>query len=216
MALPVSGNSIKGTLPNIANGSSNTSFSQQQFGELAVSELNARYAGLVLSGSVFSANFPAAAFAAPSATALGAFALFNPSGSGKNIVLLDVQVALTAWTLVTTTTAAIGILFIPNQTPTSTSSSGFAASTNLIGNGAASIAKGYVSGTTVGAPVLANRIVGTFVLATAVGFGDLSVVDHIDGAVIIAPNSGIQVQAVSGTEADITGIVGLTWAEIPQ
>ena len=215
MSLPITGQA-QGLIQSTSQKSgSPAAFSAGWNNEFVISELEARYAALVKSGVVFSLNFPAAAFAAPSATALGAFALWNPAGSGKNIHLMDIQVALSTWTLVTTTTAVIAVIFIPNQTPTSVGQSGIAIRNNLVGGATQSVAAGYVSGTVAGAPVLGNRVVATFVLATAVGFGNLSAEDIVDGKVIIAPGSGIQIQAVSGTEADISGIVGLTWAELP-
>jgi hypothetical protein len=183
--------------------------------EALVTELLPRYADLVLTGVVFSLNFPAAAFAAPSSTATGAFFLYNPSGSGKNLVLLDTQVALTAFTAIATQTTAVGIIYVANQAPTSTSSTGITIRNNLIGSSNGSIAAGYVSGTLVGAPTLANRIIADFGVLTAVGFANASQKDEIAGSVIVAPGSGIEVQALNGTEADITGIVGITWAELP-
>jgi hypothetical protein len=215
MALQVTG-SAQGLVASTAQKSGSPSaISVGWSNEQISSELLARFSNLVQAGVVFSLNFPAAAFAAPSATALGAFALFNPPNSGKNIHILDVQVAVTTWTLVTTTAVAIGMIFIPNQAPTSTTSTGAVPASNLVGSGTPTVAKPYITGTTVGAPVLANRIVADFLLATAAGAGDLWAVDHVDGAVVIAPGSGIQIQGVSGTEADVTGIVGITWAELP-
>lgn len=179
------------------------------------SELLPRFSNLVQAGVVFSLNYPSAAFAAPSATALGAFALFNPPNSGKNLHILDIQIGITTWTLVTTTAVVIGAIFIPNQAPTSTTNTGAVPASNLVGSGTPTVAKPYVTGTVVGAPLLANRVVADFLLATAAGAGDLWSVDHVDGAIVIAPGSGIQIQGVSGTEADVTGIVGITWAELP-
>jgi len=216
MALPISGIVLHGqnTSPNVATGTSNQPISQDQAGSVIASEFFPRYAQLVLQGDVFATNFAAAALAAPSATATGAFFLFNPANSGKNLILLDSQVALTTWTLVTTTSVAIGIIPVANQTPTTTGA-GAAISNTLVGSGNASVAKTYASGTLVGAPVLAMRVIADFLLATAVGASVLAIKDEIAGAIIIPPGSGIEIQGVSGTEADVTAIVGLTWAELP-
>ncbi len=183
--------------------------------EAIMSELLPRFSTLAEAGVVFSVNFPAAALAAPSATALGAFALFNPPNSGTNLHILDIQIGVTTWTLVTTTSVPIGVIFIPNSVPTTTGNSGITVRNNLVGSSKGSASNPLVSGTTVGAPVLANRIVADFILATDVGAGDLFAVDHVDGAIVIAPGSGIQIQGLSGTEADVTAIVGITWAELP-
>ena len=217
MALPIAGTVLHGqnTAPNAATGTSNQPIAQDQAGSVFLSEFFPRYSQATLQGDVFEMNFPAAAFAAPSSTALGAFNLFNPANSGKNLILLDAQVALTAFTPVTSVATAIGVIFIPNQTPTSTTSTGVTIYNALVGSGNASVAKGYVTGTVVGASVLAQRVLADFWINTAVGASPLIAKDEIAGAIIIPPGSGIEIQGVSGTEADVTGIVGLTWVELP-
>lgn len=215
MALPVTGQAQGLVLGASQKAGSPAAISTGWHNEFLLTELLPRYSNLVQAGVVFSLNFPAAAFAAPSATATGAFFLFNPPGSGKNLHIIDCNIAITTWTLETTTTQAISIIPVPNQTPTGTSSTGVTIYNNLIGSGNKSVASGFVSGTLVGAPVLGLRTVGSFAMATAVGAESFWIKDEIAGAIIVPPGSGIEVQSVSATEADITGIVGLTWAELP-
>src|SRR5277367_3145070 len=133
MAIQTSGTVAKGALPGYGAGASPV-ISQDQFGANLVTELNARYANLVLSGSVFGVSYTAAALIVPSATATGAFALFNPANSGKNLVILAGLSGLTAQTTPGTTGFAIGYQFVPNQTPT-TVTPGNTPQNALIGNG---------------------------------------------------------------------------------
>jgi len=211
MAFQMSGQVVKGTLPNWAAGASAQPFSQDQFGASLTSELNARYANLVLSGSVFGVTFASASLAAPSATATGAFSLFNPANSGKNLVLLQVGFSL-GITTASTTAANIGFQFVPNQTPTAVTA-GNTPQNALIGSGNISIAKAYTAGTLVGAPTVLGYTFQGF-------YSDLAASDFvvapfdIGGAVIIAPGSGIDIN----TSVAVTTIVGtftLIWAELP-
>jgi hypothetical protein len=215
MALPITGQAQGLVLAASQKSGQPASVSTGWHNELLLTELLPRYSNLVQAGVVFEINFPAAAFAAPSATSTGAFFLFNQPNSGKNLHLIDTQVAVTTFTAIATASMAVAIIPVPNQTPTSTSSTGVTIYNALVGASNPTVAKGYVSGTLVGAPVLGQRTIASFVILTAVGAGALWQKDVIDGAVVVAPGSGIEIQSVSGTEADITGIVGLTWAELP-
>src|SRR5208282_5354941 len=159
--------------------------------EALLSELLPRYSNLVQAGVVFQCNFPAAAFAAPSASAGGAFFLFNPANSGKNLHILDTQVAITAFTAIATAAMAVAIIPVPNQTPSSTTSTGFTAYNALIGSGNASVAKGFVTSTLSGAPVLGQHLIACFSVLTAVGTASFYEPKPIDGAVVVAPGSGI-------------------------
>lgn len=180
-------------------------------GEGMVSELQARYYENVYRGNTFGVIYPAAALAAASATVLGAFALFNPANSGKNLVLLDLETELVSFTA-STTPLQVAMLAIPNQTPTSVGA-GNTPINNLIGSGNTSIAKTYVSGTTVAAPTTSFRLMASFYADLAAGDVQGLYKDEVAGAVIIAPGSGIQLVAIA-TVPTHTAAVSMTWAEV--
>lgn len=184
-----------------------------EFGEVLVTELMARYYQNNYRGNLFGVGYAAAALAAPSATASGAFTLYNPLNSGKNLVLLEITTALTTFTAVATTICAIGVYTFANQTPTALTP-GNNPLCALIGSGNASVAKTYTAATIVGGNTFPIRQIANTGILTAVGFaGDLNK-DEVAGALILTPGNGFGL-AATATAADDTIQVAYTWAEIP-
>jgi len=210
MALQVSGQVSRGGLPAAAAGS-NPPVSQGQFGEAMVTEINARYYNLVNAGLVFGSVYPAAATIAASSTIMGAFALYNPPGSGKNLVLLDCSVAVST-IAASTTYYAVGLAGNPSlpTTPTAITLGNTPANLNF-GSAVASVAKTVVAGTTAGATTTIARLVGSFYYDLVAGDSINSIKDQIDGAIIVGPGGYVSLYSISGTP---TIVAGFTWAEI--
>lgn len=181
-------------------------------GETGVSEIQARYYENTYRGNVFGVSFPVAALAAASATVLGAFALFNPAASGKNLVIHDIEVVLGSLTAATSPLQA-AVVAIPNQTPTSVGAGNTPICT-FVGNGNASVAKTYVSGTTVAAPTTPFRFSGSFYLDLAASDVQSLIKDVVDGEIVIGQGSGIQLVALTTVPTNTVG-VSITWSEVP-
>lgn len=211
MAIPVSGQVQKGVLPSLSSGTSSQPLTQGQYGEVLVSELNARYTNLVLAGQVFGITYASGTVAAPSATSTGPFALFNPAGSGKNLVLLETTIPVTTFTA-GTTGAGFGFQFVANQTP-SAITAGNTQLNALIGSSNASVAKTYTAGTLVGAPTTIGYLVSGAYLDLAAGNNQIAQSSDIGGAIVIAPNSGICI-VMTGTLV-CTLVPSVLWAEVP-
>jgi hypothetical protein len=207
------GISQKGKLNNIPQ---NTMFgvALDQLTAQLVSQAGMPYGFLTLGGVMSTGTWPAAAFAAASATALSAFALYNPAGSGVNAHMANVTVTVTAFTA-QAAASAVGIAPF-TQTPTSVTTTGTAKANCLIGQGSAPQCIQYVTGTTVGAVTVPIRNLCSFY--TDLVAGDMVSYSSTDlaGSIIIPPGSGIQLIAVGGTVADLTASVSMTWAEIAQ
>jgi len=184
-----------------------------EYGELLATELMARYYEQNYRGNVFGVGYAAAALAAPSATAAGSFTLYNPTSSGKNLVLLEITAALTTFTAVATTICAIGVYTFANQTPTALTP-GNVPLCALVGSGNASVAKTYTAATIVGGNTFPIRQVGNSGILTAVGFAGDLLKDEVAGALILAPGNGFGL-AATATAADDTIQACYTWAEIP-
>src|SRR5271155_5230297 len=185
------------------------------FGEttdLLATELQARYYQNTYRGNKFGVTFPTAAAAVASATALGAFCLFNPATSGKNLVIDDIVAQLITFTA-GATVVPLAVAAIPNQTPTSTGA-GTTPTCTLIGSSNGSVAKTFVSGTLVAAPTVGFRHLAGWYTDLAAGDMASSVKDEVAGSICIAPGSGIQVVAF-GTPSTNTVSVSMTWDEIP-
>jgi hypothetical protein len=188
----------------------NVPASAGEYGEPLVTELMPRYYQQTYRGNKFSQLFASAALAV--AAAASSFILYNPTGSGKNLVLVDAYIPVTAitavasgtcitlgWAPVATTPGTIGTLLTPACT--------------LIGSGNKSVA--------VAAPTATFGTTPTFARVLANLYGDLAandfvgVHDDIGGAVVIAPGFGVCIFGVNGTPADVTLAPCLTWDEVP-
>lgn len=179
-------------------------------GDGIISQLNARYYENTYRGNTFGVSYPAAALAVASATATGAFALWNPPGSNVNLSILDFEAVLVSFTA-STNPLQVGLVAVPNQSPTSISA-GNTPNSMLIGSSNVSSAKPYVAGTLVGASTTAFRLVGSWYADLAAGDVTGYFKDEIGGAVIIGPNSGLCVVAITTVPTN-TAAISLTWAE---
>jgi hypothetical protein len=184
-----------------------------EFSEATVTELMPRYYENTYRGQKFSVLFAAAVTGAASTSALDV--LINPSGSGKNLVILDSTVVLTGYTAQTligsgvelgwfacaVTPGTIGTLIVPTQC--------------FVGNGGKSVAIAAPTATILVAPAFIRQIAG-WTLGTATPGADVVGVVHDDvaGAIIIAPGYGIAFFGLGGTPADLTIQPTLTWDEV--
>jgi hypothetical protein len=189
----------------------NPPLAQDQFGAGFFTELNARYANLVAAGLMFGVQYASGATAAASATAAGAFSLYNPQGSGKNLVIIDIATAFASLAAGTTSLIVGAQVSGINGIPT-TVTAGSTPQNLLAGAGSASIAKTYTVATTVGASTVVARVVAALYFDLAAGDTVALIKDQIDGGIIIPPGGIMNLVSVSGTP---TIIPSITWAEIP-
>jgi hypothetical protein len=215
----LTGQVIKGpnNIPNLASGASSTPFAQDPFGAMLVSELNARYANLATAGLVFSAATTTGVALAALGTNSPIFTLWNPANSGKNLVLIDVQIGLTNVAFATTgVTATLGVGANVTAAPATTTA--IVGVNNYVGNGNKPNAFTYSQATLAAAPTASRHIAtaANSVLTTSGGsvMCPATLKDEIAGALIIAPGSLVAIGG-EGTVADWTIIAGMTWAEIP-
>lgn len=211
-SLPQFGVSIKGKSTNLAQGTQ-AQIALDQSNAQIISPVLMPNSFLTLAGNLCTGTWPAAATAAPSATALSAFAIYNQAGSSVNLHIQSISTYLSTLTA-TTTATAIGLVPF-TQTPTATATTGTAKANGLIGQGNAVQAIQYVSGTLVGAVTTSIRIVASWYLDLAAGDTIGIVRDDVNGAIIVPPGSGFSLCGIGGTVADVTIGVSMCWAEIP-
>ena len=184
-------------------------------GEVAAADVHGRYQEASYRGNVFSIAFAAAALAAASATAAGAFLLNNPIGSGKNLAILDVEAVVTAFTATASGVAfVVGALINPVFSALGTA---VVPTCNLIGSANASVARGYPSGTYAVLPSVTPpglRTVGGLYFDLAAGSTPVYTKDETAGAVIVAPGNAINIFGLGGTPANVTIAATITWEEI--
>lgn len=184
---------------------------QARFGktfELMTAHAHARHYDAVRRGNVFCAtNQAIIALSVNSATATGLI-LNNPVGSGKNLVLLELMVALGTAPAGVSVLALVGskgpAASVTHTTPMTT---GF---TNaLLGGGNASVAL-VDTAATIPTPATFRSVPGGVVAASSISTPFIK--DNIDGALVLAPGTVISLQAYTTA---ISVIAGLTWEEVP-
>lgn len=189
---------------------------QLQLGELAVSEVLPRYGALAWSGLVFSVGQTAAAALTAVGTTTTGLTLWNPLGSGKNLMLIDVTLGITPLTL-----ATVGIQVMLGgglQTATPAFGSALTPINNLLGAGA-SLAKAGTGSTTIAPTPNPMRCVASWestVLTTNGGATATAVAikDEIAGLIVVPPGQVITLYGI-GTVADASVNACFTWAELP-
>jgi hypothetical protein len=170
---------------------------------LNVSDLNRQ-------GKVFTAaNVSAKSIVAVSTTATGLM-VYNPNGSGVNLVLIDM-----GWAFTTAPAAVVqvGVALMPTNpaVPTSLTVAGSPAA-DAGGRGQVGAGVAWDAATLPVAPV-ARRWSLSADFESAVGSPLVSCNDRIDGSLIVVPGALAIICALTTTGV---GVGSLTWAEIPR
>lgn len=163
-------------------------------------------------GQMFcAANVSAKSVVAVSTTATGVI-LYNPIGSNFNFFIVD---AGFAWVTAPAAVHNLGwAIMAPNNiTPpaTVTAIGSGVQSCQGTGNAGSSVAAAYDTATLGTAPVM-RRIAGGAVYGSGVGESPYSIIDYIDGALMIPPGGAFVFAAVTTT---LSGLGSVTWIELP-
>lgn len=196
--------------PILGGSGSPSPFTAAFDGAQRVSDAHPRYLDAVLKGNVYAVTYASATVPAASATAVGAFGFYNAPNSGVYLALMSLMATITTFTA-GTTGAGIGFQLVPNQTPTS-QTPGVTPSNLLVGSAKRSSANPLTAGTIVGAPTTLQYVSGGAYLDLAAG-DSVFVKDLIDGAIVLAPGSGLSI-CMTGTLV-ATIVPTLVWEEIP-
>lgn len=211
MALQVSGQLVKGGAPGPV-------FPQDQQGAVLVTEQNPRYYQGVYNGNTYCWQTLAAATptgAVPLAAAgTPIIAVWNPPGSGKNVIILQTSVAVRN----VGTTLGLGSFWFSGG-PTATITQAASIPVNMLSMTAAgSIAKAFSAVALTGSTALLSLrpIAGTgynATVAATVAMGP-SIEDTAGGVVVIPGNLLAVTCSVTGGTAS-TVDAGLVWLELP-
>jgi hypothetical protein len=177
-------------------------------GETMVSDTHAHFAEAAARGNAFIGadlgGTPVTTQAGLSATT-PALTLYNPVGSGKNLIVMNVNISVTA------APAANCNFWLAYNLATAAAPSSVTAATvtpAVLGNTNTGVAGCYRVATLPAAPLMIETI-GTIPAATTVsGF----VLDkNIDGRIVVGPGVALSIQ--TGSAAAI--VAAITWEEIP-
>lgn len=183
-------------------------------GHLVVAQGLAKYADLVLQGKVYS-GMTAAAGVAPG-TAVGttsAFAIHNPLGSRKNLVILRATMGYISGTL-----GAGVVVYAANVDPQLARPTGtaIAAKNAKLGSGPAAVALPLTTAT-VGTPLTLRPFANLDAsLATTAGIGGQIAGEDVDGEFVVTPGTTLNLQGIAAAGTIPLVAFGMTWAEIDE
>lgn len=188
-----------GSYPNVRGGKG---------GDMIVSELNGRYYEQNYRGNVyFAANTAAQALSVASATYTG-LAVANPTGSGKNLVLIDAAFGLQT---LQSGFSAIVLGYAATVALTTGNSTGPGGLPCLVGTSGGSVAKVGASATLGAAPTIMRVLAGAQWVTTGQTSNIQLVKDEMSGNVIIPPGQLFCIEAITTA---VTGLASFTWAEV--
>lgn len=177
-----------------------------RLGAMMVSQMGGRYMELAMRGQLFMASLQSVvALSTLSATCTG-FCLTNPNGSGKNIALLDVCVALAS---APAGIASVHLAYGPKSTTAVTQTTPLTVRSGLL-ESAAGVGLA-ASSTTLPAVPVAIRAIGGGPVAT--GSVESSFMrDEVAGQIIIPPGSSLSLGYITTA---ISVVASMAWAELP-
>jgi hypothetical protein len=180
----------------------------EQTGATVTQDAHGRYQEAVLQGNVYTAaNTAVQALSLNSATATG-LVLSNPAGSGKNLVLLKVDVALASLPA-----GQSNLILTANTNPSAAATVHTTPITpkNCLLGGATGVGLVDSAATLPVAPTILKPITGVAAtVAASTSFPPLISVD-IGGEYIVAPGCTISLQCLTTA---ISVVAGFTWEEV--
>jgi hypothetical protein len=217
--------------PTLGGSGTAAPFRADITGAQIVADAHGRFQEAALRGTLFSTGMTATSISAATFTTgtLGAtgtpiIGVWNPVGSGKNLVVLQakVNVHITA----ATATGAGGFMWCVgvNQSAISTGLTPFnrysLAQSGAVAKGFAGTALTGLSGnlTVMESSAISGGPIGTFsMVGTAVGFitpqGECSI-DNIDGSIVVQPG-GVLALLCTTTPVAVSATSALLWEEVP-
>lgn len=170
---------------------------------------NLDVAGYNRKGQVFVAANVAAKSVIAVTTSMTGVILYNPAGSNKKLIVVD---AGWVWTTAPAAVHNIGLaLAAPNPTVPATLTAIGSGVMSADGLGNKGVGLAYDAAALPVAPVIVRWSFGA-TYGSGVGESPAMLVDHVDGAIILAPGVVLTFAAVTTTAV---GMGSLTWIEVP-
>ena len=187
-----------------------------KYGEMAISALHGKYYNHTYRGRMFAASTATTGvLIAPSGATLAGFAIYNPIGSGVNLVLVKFEM----WVQTDPGTPIVGGygLYVNTtlQAAATTSSTALTSIPCLLGSGSGSKGVCFTSATCPANPTywraVANKQTGA---STTIPYIATFGIDF-DGTAIMAPNTTVSLQQDAGDTTNSKAVCTMVWYEAP-
>lgn len=205
---------ISGVVGEQSNGDgNNVTIRAGRQGDAIVSHLHGRYYEQALRGRLFYAQTALTGVAPGTALGTtGAFSLYNPIASGRNLVILEGAMGYVSGTL-----GAGVVNWAANTNPAAAATTGTAITpVNALLGGAASVAAPKTTSTLPTTPT-AVRVMGNLqasLASTAVAPWQLR--DDVGGSIIVTPGCTITLHATAAAGSSPLVVFSVLWEELPD
>jgi hypothetical protein len=181
-------------------------------GELAASQVHARYWEAVRRGTIYSACTGAAGVAPGTAlSTTPPLTLYNPKTSGKHLAVLMALMGYISGTL-----GAGTVVFAVNTDPAAAAPTGGTALTpiNALLGGAAGVAQVFQGATLPATPTIYRPFA---VLGAFAGGAETPkvVAQDVAGSIIVTPGCALSLQAIADAGTSPLVLLSLVWEEVP-
>ena len=176
-----------------------------RYGAMAVMQAHGKYFDAVDRGAVFMASGQAEVTFGTALTATGVtYHLYNPAGSGKNLVVL--QTTLTIRSAGTAGHIVYAVNATAGQAAPATTTSLTVFNGMLIG-GESNVGRAFSVATLPAVPVAVRTLAGSVGTAANV----YSLVDTVDGLIVLPENTILSIQGITIVAS---GIISMVWEEV--
>lgn len=180
-------------------------------GDLIVSHLNGRYYEQALRGNLFYAQTALTGVAPGTALGTtGAYTLYNPIASGKNLVVLEGVMGYISGTL-----GAGTVSWAANTNPAAAAVTGTAiVPVNALLGGAASVAAPKTTSTLPVAPTPIRTFASLQASLASTAVAPWAARDVVDGAIIVTPGCAVTLHATAAAGTSPLVVFGVLYEEI--
>lgn len=177
---------------------------------LATMPAHPDYYDTVMRGMVFSAG-TAAAGVAPGTTigTTAAFTLYNPIGSGVNLIVLQTTLSFISGTL-----GAGTVHYVVNNNPAAAAVTGTAIVpvNNLLG-GVVSQARAFTTATLPASPTILRPFMSLTAFTTSTAVQIYQCLEDVRGSIIVTPGCALSLEATAAAGTSPLVCFGMTWEE---
>ena len=187
-----------------------------RFGELITGDAIGKYYELAKQGRLFLASMNAGAVLGTALTATAVtVTLYNPSGSGCNLSVIAGGVSYTTSAAGASTRSLVWAGNVDPAAAIPTAQTALTVRPVLLGAGFTSVGRAFSACTLPAAPVVVRVFPLGYVnvATTPTTVAPLAIIDYVDGALSLAPNTAVTIQGIATVNE--SGIVSIVWAEIP-
>lgn len=146
-------------------------------------------------------------------TAIGttaAFSLYNPVGSGVDLVILEASMGYVSGTL------GAGVIdYVANIDPSAAATTGTAITkVNAYLGGTASAARAFTTAT-IPAPTVVRPFASLTASLASTAVAPFQIIDIVDGQIIVSPGCTISLHGTAAAGSTPLVVFGMTWCEEP-